>query len=82
MCCESPVMAGSHSRSKNGQLLQKAAVSAGVRRCAPKLRQSRFETEAAIQSDLPAKLSPTKAELAIWRVFLAEEIDAILRDGE
>jgi hypothetical protein len=75
-------MAGSRLRSKNIHLPQKASVSTGVRKCASKLRRSRFETEAAIQSDLPAKLSPTKAELAIWHAFLADEIDAILRDGE
>jgi hypothetical protein len=75
-------MAGSRLRSKNIHLPQRAAGPIGVRRCAPKLRRSRFEIEAAIQSDLPAKMSPTKAELALWRAFLAEEIDAILRDGE
>jgi hypothetical protein len=36
----------------------------------------------AVVCGLPAKLSPAKAELALWRAFLAEEIDAILRDGE
>lgn len=35
-----------------------------------------------IISDLPATLSPTNAELALLRAFLAEEIDAILRDGD
>ena len=75
-------MARSRLRSKNIHLPQRAAGPIGVGRRAPKLRQSCFEIEAAIHSDLPAKLSPTKAELAIWRAFLAEEIDAILRDGE
>jgi hypothetical protein len=75
-------MARSRLRSKNIHLPQKATAPIGVRSCAPKLRRSRFETEAAIQSDLPAKLSPTKGELALWRAFLAEEIEAILLDGE
>ena len=35
-----------------------------------------------IISDLPATLSPTNAELALLRAFLASEIDAILRDGD
>lgn len=33
-------------------------------------------------SDLPKALSPTKAEIALLRAFLADEIDAILRDGD
>lgn len=36
----------------------------------------------AVISDLPAALSPTKAEIALLRAFLADEIDAILRDGD
>ena len=35
-----------------------------------------------VVSDLPAALSPTKAEIALLRAFLADEIDAILRDGD
>ena len=36
----------------------------------------------AVIADLPATLSPTKAEIALLRAFLADEIDAILRDGD
>ncbi len=36
----------------------------------------------AVVCDLPFKLSSAKDELALWRAFLADEIDAILRDGE
>jgi hypothetical protein len=35
----------------------------------------------AVISDLPKALSPTKAEIALLRAFLADEIDAILCDG-
>jgi len=35
-----------------------------------------------VVSDLPSALCPTKAEIALLRAFLAEEIEAILRDGE
>jgi hypothetical protein len=73
-------MAGSRLRSKTIHVPQKAAAPTGVRRRAPKHRQPGFESQVVIQSDLPAKLCPTKAELALWRAFLAEEIDAILRD--
>lgn len=75
-------MAGSRPHSKNIHLTQQTIVPTVGRRCASKLRQPRFETETVIQSDLPAKLSPTKAEVALWRAFLADEIEAILRDGE
>ena len=75
-------MAGSRICSGNFSILRKAVSPTDVRRSAPKSRKARSEAEAAIQNDLPAKLSPTKAELAIWRAFLAEEIDAILHDGE
>jgi hypothetical protein len=36
----------------------------------------------AVISDLPKAISPTKAEIALLRAFLADEIDAILRDGD
>lgn len=38
--------------------------------------------EVRLYSDLPASVSPTKAEIALLRAFLADEIDAILRDGD
>lgn len=40
--------------------------------------------EAGVQliSDLATALSPTKAEIALLRAFLADEIDAILLDGD
>ena len=42
----------------------------------------RVEPDIPIFSDLPASVSPTKAEIALLRAFLADEIDAILRDGD
>jgi hypothetical protein len=75
-------MAGSRLRSKNLYLSQQATVPTGIQKCAPKLQQRHYWAEAAIKNDLPAKLSPTKAEIALWRTFLADEIEAILRDGE
>jgi hypothetical protein len=35
-----------------------------------------------VRTNLPSSLPPCKSELALWRAFLAEEIDAILRDEE
>ena len=75
-------MAGSRIRSGNFSILRKAVSPTDVRRSAPKSRKALSEAEAAIKNDLPAKLSPTKAEIALWRAFLADEIEAILRDGE
>ena len=75
-------MAGWRLRSKNIHLTQQATALTGVRSCTPKLHQGRYEAEAAIKNDIPTKLSPTNAEIALWRAFLADEIEAILRDGE
>jgi len=44
--------------------------------------QKSIASEQAVVCDLPSNLSPTKAEVSLWRAFLADEIDAILRDGE
>jgi hypothetical protein len=41
-----------------------------------------ISTDQSVACDIPAKLSPTKAEVALWRAFMPDEIDAILRDGE
>ena len=35
--------------------------------------------EPVVVNDLPKGLAVTREELAIWRAFLADEIDAILR---
>lgn len=35
-----------------------------------------------LSSDLPSDLPVDKRELALWRAFLADEIEAILRDGD
>ena len=75
-------MDGSNLRLKKRPIYQKVSAPTGATGHVPKSRQSRLEPEATIQSDLPAKLSPTKAEIALWRAFLADEIEAILRDGE
>jgi hypothetical protein len=75
-------MVGSCRRSKNLYLSHQATVPTGIQKCVPKLQQGRHVAEAAIKNDLPAKLPPTKAEIALWRAFLADEIEAILRDGE
>jgi hypothetical protein len=34
----------------------------------------------SVTVDLPHRLRPMKTELALWRAFLADEIEAILRD--
>ena len=44
--------------------------------------RSRVEPDIPLFSDLQASVSPTKAEIALLRAFLADEIDAILRDGD
>jgi len=44
--------------------------------------QAEGAADPAIILDLPATLSPTKAEIALLRAFLADEIDAILRSGD
>ena len=36
--------------------------------------------EIAVVTDLPKRLPLTRDELAIWRAFLSNEIDAIMRD--
>ncbi len=38
--------------------------------------------EAEVVSDLPTQLPAMREEIAIWRAFLSEEIDAILREGQ
>jgi hypothetical protein len=38
--------------------------------------------ELEVTADLPRRLPLMKSELAIWRAFLADEIEAILRDGD
>jgi hypothetical protein len=35
-----------------------------------------------LTTDIPDRLRPVSGELSIWRAFLAEEIEAILRDGD
>ena len=46
------------------------------------LKRKAISSDRAVVCDIPAKLSPTKAEIALWRAFLDDEIEAILRDGE
>ena len=75
-------MVGSNLRLKKIRIYRKASAPPGDIGRVPKSRQRLIDPEAIIQSDLPSKLSPTKAEVALWRSFLADEIDAILRDGE
>jgi len=72
-------MAGLRSRSKQGKLFPPTTYR---RKGGGAIQPSRnsIASKQAIFCDLPDKLSPTKAELALWRAFLAEEIDAILRD--
>jgi hypothetical protein len=38
--------------------------------------------ETPVTTELPQRLPVMKAEMAIWRAFLADEIEAILRDGD
>jgi hypothetical protein len=40
------------------------------------------QVEPRVVSDLPGRIPPIREELAIWRAFLSEEIDAIIRDDE
>jgi hypothetical protein len=40
------------------------------------------DAETRTLSALDHAICPTKAEIALLRAFLADEIDAILRDGE
>jgi hypothetical protein len=37
-------------------------------------------TKITIKSNLPEHLPPLREEIALWRAFLSEEIEAILRD--
>lgn len=37
------------------------------------------ESEPTIKVDMPTPLPPTKSEVALWRAFLADEIEAILK---
>jgi hypothetical protein len=32
--------------------------------------------------DLPRRIPPIKNELSLWRAFLADEIEAILQNGD
>jgi len=59
--------AGSHSRKSRAD-----------RGTAPEAARRKRTPPFVIISDLPERLPVTKAELAIWRAFLSEEIDAIL----
>jgi len=74
-------MAGSRSPSTHTKL----RVSTTHRRQvggAIQLKGRAISFEQLVVCDISTELSPTKAEVALWRAFLADEIDAILRDGE
>jgi hypothetical protein len=74
-------MAGLRSSSKQTQLrlpkICRREVGGAIQ-----LKRKANSTEQPVVCDIPAKLSPAKAEIALWRAFLADEIEAILRDGE
>ena len=52
--------------------------SRAYRGTAPEATRRKRIPPFVIISDLPERLPVTKAEIAIWRSFLSEEIDAIL----
>jgi len=74
-------MAGLRASSKQTQLrlpkICRREVGGAIQ-----LKRRAIFSEQTVVCDIPAKLSPAKAEIALWRAFLADEIEAILRDGE
>jgi hypothetical protein len=40
------------------------------------------ESERTVKIDMPNRLPPMKSEVALWRAFLADEIEAILKCEE
>ena len=74
-------MAGSRSPSKHTKphvpTIRRREVGGAIQR-----KETSNGPEQVVICGLPSGLSPTNAEIALWRAFLADEIDAILRDGE
>ncbi len=74
-------MAGLHSPSKQTKPRLPKTYRREVRG-AIQLKHKAISSDQSVVCDIPEKLSPTKAEIALWRAFLDDEIEAILRDGE
>jgi hypothetical protein len=74
-------MAGSRSPSKQTKqrvpTIRRREVGGAIQ-----LKGISIGPEQVVICGLPSGLSPTNAEIALWRAFLADEIEAILLDGE
>ncbi len=75
-------MARSPARRQKKQASPESLRRAGDNGCAAAGGISRKNGRLPVFNNLPAPFPNNKSELALWRAFLGEEIDAILRDEE